>query len=149
MQKGPGRLLLVMAQASCLLLLLGGCLLSVDIPKPGLDIPAAYEGASRHAAAAEAALPKLDWWRSFHSRELTQIIEDVRATKKQRIIDRAKELLSSIIEASKMSHIRGASDRLMVNLLGRQAERDILTNTGIRQKNRPRSLAGGSGSLTW
>ncbi len=57
---------------TALILPLGGCLLTGDLPEPALDIPAGYDGASRSPAAAQAALPKLDWWRSFHSPELTQ-----------------------------------------------------------------------------
>jgi NodT family efflux transporter outer membrane factor (OMF) lipoprotein len=57
-----------------LTLTLGGCLLT-DTPEPGLDIPAAYRIASRDPRIAEAALPKIDWWRGFRSRELTTIIE--------------------------------------------------------------------------
>ena len=47
---------------------LGGCLLSGDKPDPGLDIPQAYLGAPKNPALAEAALPSLDWWRKFRSR---------------------------------------------------------------------------------
>ena len=54
---------------------LGGCLLTGDKPEPGLDIPPAYERGPRNPVAAEAAVPPLDWWRAFRSRELTEIIE--------------------------------------------------------------------------
>jgi NodT family efflux transporter outer membrane factor (OMF) lipoprotein len=52
---------------------LGGCLLSVDKPEPRLDIPQVYSAGPKNPKAAEAALPSLDWWRAFHSRELTEI----------------------------------------------------------------------------
>jgi NodT family efflux transporter outer membrane factor (OMF) lipoprotein len=52
---------------------LGGCLLSVDKPEPRLDIPQVYSAGPKNPKAAEAALPSLDWWRTFHSRELTEI----------------------------------------------------------------------------
>ncbi|MFB9266635.1 efflux transporter outer membrane subunit [Bradyrhizobium erythrophlei] len=55
---------------------LGGCLLSGDKPEPGLYIPQAYSAGPKNPKAAEAALPSLDWWRSFRSRELTEIIEE-------------------------------------------------------------------------
>ena len=51
------RLVTIMLQTS-LILPLGGCFLDGDLPEPALDIPAAYDGASRHAAVAEAALPQ-------------------------------------------------------------------------------------------
>jgi outer membrane protein, multidrug efflux system len=52
---------------------LGGCLLSGDKPEPRLDIPQVYSAGPKNPKAAEAALPSLDWWRAFHSRELTEI----------------------------------------------------------------------------
>jgi outer membrane protein, multidrug efflux system len=58
---------------------LGGCLLTGDRPEPGLDIPAAYQYGPRNPAVAQAALPSLDWWRQFHSRELTAVVEQARA----------------------------------------------------------------------
>jgi len=58
---------------------LGGCFLASDLPEPGLNIPAAYSAGPRSPAAAQAALPPLDWWRKFRSRELTAIIEQARA----------------------------------------------------------------------
>jgi NodT family efflux transporter outer membrane factor (OMF) lipoprotein len=54
---------------------LGGCLLSGDKPEPRLDIPQVYSAGPRNPKAAEAALPSLDWWRAFHSRELTEITD--------------------------------------------------------------------------
>jgi len=57
---------------------LGGCLLANDKPDPGLDIPRAYEYGPKKPAAAEAALPSLDWWRSFRSKELSGLIEEAR-----------------------------------------------------------------------
>jgi multidrug efflux system outer membrane protein len=57
---------------------LGGCLL-IDKPEPGLDIPQAYDRGPRNPVAAEAALPPLDWWHGFRSRELTEIIEEARS----------------------------------------------------------------------
>src|SRR5262245_7859990 len=64
-----------MLQGFCLTLPLGGCLLTGDKPQPALDIPPAYTFGPRKAVAAEAAVPPLDWWRAFRSRELTEIIE--------------------------------------------------------------------------
>lgn len=67
-----------MLQAFTLILPLGGCMLTGDQPEPGLDIPISYDGATHNSKLAHAALPKLDWWRSFRSRELTSIIEQAR-----------------------------------------------------------------------
>jgi NodT family efflux transporter outer membrane factor (OMF) lipoprotein len=57
---------------------LGGCLLTGQKPEPGLDIPLLYRFGPHSTKAAQAALPKLDWWRSFRSRELTGLIERAR-----------------------------------------------------------------------
>jgi len=96
-----------------LMLPLGGCLLTGDMPVPALDIPAAYDGASRHPAVAEAALPKLDWWRSFRSRELTRYVElalegnlDIAAA------------VARIVQADAQSRITGATLLPAIDLHG-------------------------------
>ncbi len=96
-----------------LILPLGGCLLSGDLPAPALDIPAAYDGASHRPAVAEAALPKLDWWRSFRSRELTRYVElalegnlDIAAA------------IARIVQADAQSRISGAALLPSIDLNG-------------------------------
>jgi NodT family efflux transporter outer membrane factor (OMF) lipoprotein len=64
------------ATALCTLLLgpvLSGCILGSERPELNLEIPATYREAGR--AAPDAALPALDWWRGFHSGELTALLE--------------------------------------------------------------------------
>jgi len=73
--KARGRPFWTMVQGLCVTLPLGGCLLTGDKPEPGLDIPPYYSAGPRKPGAAEAALPPLDWWRAFRSRELTEIID--------------------------------------------------------------------------
>jgi len=92
-----------MLQGLCLMLPLGGCLLT-DKPEPGLDIPQAYDGAPRNPVAAEAALPPLDWWRGFRSRELTEIIEETRAAN----LDIAAAI-ARIVQADAQSRIAGSA----------------------------------------
>ena len=91
-----------MLQGLCLMLSLGGCLLT-DKPEPGLDIPQAYDGGPRNPVAAEAALPPLDWWRGFRSRELTEIIEEARAAN----LDIAAAV-ARIVQADAQSRVAGA-----------------------------------------
>jgi multidrug efflux system outer membrane protein len=98
-QRGA-RLVAIMLQTS-LTLPLGGCLLTGALPEPALDIPAAYDGAPRHAAAA---LPKLDWWRSFRSRELTHIVEAAREAN----LDIAASV-ARIVQADAQARITGAA----------------------------------------
>jgi outer membrane protein, multidrug efflux system len=53
--------------------LLGGCILTSDIPDPALTIPESYRAASGNT---QAAPPTLDWWRAFRSAELTALMEE-------------------------------------------------------------------------
>ena len=53
--------------------LLGGCIVTSDIPDPALDVPPAYKSAGPNQTGAP---PALDWWRSFRSAELTSLMEE-------------------------------------------------------------------------
>ena len=110
--KRGARLVRIMLQTA-LILPLGGCFLDGNLPEPALDIPAAYDGASRHAAAAEAAVPKLDWWRSFHSRELTRIVEQARAAN----LDIAAAI-ARIVQADAQARVAGAPLLPVIGLNG-------------------------------
>ena len=87
-----------------LMLPLAGCLLGSEKPEPGLDIPVAYSGGPRSERAAEAALPPLDWWRAFRSRELTEIIEQARAAN----LDIAAAI-ARIVQADAQARVSGAA----------------------------------------
>jgi multidrug efflux system outer membrane protein len=52
-----------------------GCILTQDIPVPGLDIPQAYKADKAGKLTAQDAPPPLDWWRGFGSPELTDLME--------------------------------------------------------------------------
>jgi outer membrane protein, multidrug efflux system len=60
----------------CVIHSLSGCNLESVKPELALDTPGKYRAAH---GAAEAAVPKLDWWRGFHSRELVGLIEAAQA----------------------------------------------------------------------
>jgi NodT family efflux transporter outer membrane factor (OMF) lipoprotein len=102
-----------MLQGLCLMLSLGGCLLSGEKPDPALDIPQAYDGGPKNPAVAEAAVPTLDWWRGFHSKELTEVIEEARAAN----LDIAAAV-ARIVQADAQSRIAGAPLLPGVNLNG-------------------------------
>src|ERR1017187_215796 len=95
------------------MLSLGGCLLSGEKPDPALDIPQAYDGGPKNPALAEAAVPTLDWWRGFHSKELTEVIEEARAAN----LDIAAAV-AGIVQADAQSRIAGAPLLPGVNLNG-------------------------------
>jgi NodT family efflux transporter outer membrane factor (OMF) lipoprotein len=94
---------LALLKGFCLMLPLGGCLLATDKPEPGLDIPAAYEYGPKKPAMAEAAMPPLDWWRSFRSKELTALIEEARTSN----LDIAAAI-AQIVQADAQARVAGA-----------------------------------------
>jgi outer membrane protein, multidrug efflux system len=53
---------------------LSGCILGSERPELNLEVPGGYREASKRAP--DAALPALDWWRGFRSKELTSLMED-------------------------------------------------------------------------
>lgn len=91
---------------------LGGCLLT-DRPDPALDIPANYRAGPKSAAAAEAALPPIDWWRDFRSRELISLIEEARTAN----LDIAAAV-ARIVQADAQSRVVGAALLPTVGLNG-------------------------------
>ena len=62
---------------------------------------------------AEAALPPLDWWRGFRSRELTELIEEARASN----LDIAAAV-ARIVQADAQARITGAALLPVVDLNG-------------------------------
>ena len=103
----------MMLYAIGLTLPLGGCLLSGDNPEPGLDIPRAYARGPQNPRVAELALPKLDWWRGFRSKELTGIIEQAREAN----LDIAAAI-ARIVQADAQARVTGAALLPLLNLDG-------------------------------
>jgi NodT family efflux transporter outer membrane factor (OMF) lipoprotein len=116
-----------MLQGFCLMLPLGGCLLT-DKPEPGLDIPQAYDRGPKNPVVAEAKLPQLDWWQRFRSRELTEIIETARSAN----LDIAAAV-ARIVQADALSRVAGSALLPGVNL------------NGSATRARPSQSAGGGG----
>ena len=115
----------IMLQGFCLMLPLGGCLLT-DKPEPGLDIPKAYIEGPRDPVAAEAAMPPLDWWRAFRSKELTDLMEEARVAN----LDIAVAV-AQIVQADAQSRIAGAPLLPNVGLNGSAAHaRSSQTTSG-------------------
>ena len=119
----------IMLQAACLVLPLGGCWITGTPPEPGLDIPAAYSAGPKKPAIADAATPKLDWWHSFRSRELTDILDNASVAN----LDIAAAV-ARIVQADAQSRITGAALLPQVDL------------NGSANRSRPsQSTSGGSG----
>jgi NodT family efflux transporter outer membrane factor (OMF) lipoprotein len=53
---------------------LSGCILGSERPELNLEVPAVYREAQK--SSVDAAVPALDWWRGFRSKELTTLMED-------------------------------------------------------------------------
>ena len=128
-----GRPFWTMLQGLCLTLPVGGCLLTGEPPEPGLDIPTGYNYGPRNPVVAEAAVPPLDWWRSFRSRELTEIIEAAREGN----LDIAAAI-ARIVQADANARITGAALLPVVDLNG--------SATRVRT-SQSTSVGGTSGSL--
>jgi len=52
---------------------LSGCILGTERPELNLEVPGAYRAAP--GGNADAAVPIVDWWRGFKSRELTSLMD--------------------------------------------------------------------------
>ncbi|MGC2824776.1 MAG: efflux transporter outer membrane subunit [Pseudolabrys sp.] len=114
-----------MLHGLCLTVPLGGCLLTGDKPEPGLDIPPAYSAGPRSPAAAEVAVPPLDWWRAFRLRELTEIIEAAREGN----LDIAAAI-ARIVQADANARIAGAALLPIIDLNGNAQENQQSKTTG-------------------
>jgi NodT family efflux transporter outer membrane factor (OMF) lipoprotein len=79
--------------------MLAGCLIA-ERPDLALEIPDAYKAAP---GAPASAPPKLDWWRDFRSKELTDLMEEAQAAN----FDVAAAI-ARIIQADAASKIAGA-----------------------------------------
>jgi NodT family efflux transporter outer membrane factor (OMF) lipoprotein len=106
-------------------LALSGCLLTDDKLDPALDIPAAYSAGPKSEKAAQAALPKLDWWRGFKSRELSEIIEQARESN----LDIAAAV-ARIVQADAQSRIAGSALLPIVDADGGASKSQSSGNTG-------------------
>ena len=75
--------------------------LSADPPALNLDVPTRYREAGK---GADVATPRLEWWRGFHSPELSRLIDDARVDN----LDIAAAV-ARIREADAQSRIAGAA----------------------------------------
>jgi multidrug efflux system outer membrane protein len=112
------------ARVVCVLLLapgLSGCILGSERPEINLEVPNNYREASTRAP--DAAVPALDWWRGFRSRELTGLIEEAQVYN----LDIAVAV-AQIIQADAQAGVAGAP--LLPSLTGNGSAEQIRTAAG-------------------
>ena len=120
----PGLCTVMLASA------LSGCILGSEHPEIGLVVPKNYDEAPR---APEAAVPALDWWRGFHSKELTALMEQAQVSN----LDIAVAI-AQIIQADALVGIAGSP--LLPTIIGNgTAER-------VRASGGTSSISGGAGN---
>jgi multidrug efflux system outer membrane protein len=98
--------------ALCIVASSAGCILTRDLPDPALDIPDGYKAAR---LTNKEALPTLDWWRGFRSRELTDLMEEAQTVN----LDIAAAT-ARFIQADAQARIAGAA--LLPSLQGNGSE---------------------------
>src|SRR5262245_14793562 len=108
----------------CLVAMLAGCIFTSARPDLAPDIPPKYG-----AGQGESAPPALDWWRSFRSRELTNLIEEAQIAN----LDIAAAI-GRIIQADAQAKIIGAALLPEVDFAG-FAERFRNAGAGVPERN--------------
>jgi outer membrane protein, multidrug efflux system len=116
---------------------LGGCMLTAQ-QKPlwNFDLPPTYRAARGNA---EAAVPQLDWWRGFRSKQLTTLIEDAQSAN----FDIAAAM-GRIMQADAQARIAGAPllPNIALDASATRSQSSIATGTGnvTGAVNRQRTL---------
>ena len=81
--------------------LLGGCFVGTEKPDAALDVPAKYQAGPRNP---NRALPSVDWWRGFRSKQLTDLIEEALTSNLDIAVAVAR-----IVQADAQSRVTGAA----------------------------------------
>ncbi len=116
---------------------LSGCILGSERPELGLEVPAAYREASPRAP--DAAVPALDWWRGFRSKELTSLMEEAQIFN----LDIAVAV-AQIVQADAQVGVSGAP--LFPSLTGTaSAERDHVGSQGNGNNFNSNGVSGNTG----
>lgn len=118
-----------------------GCILTKDLPDPALDVPQGYK-AARLATALDAP-PTLDWWRSFRSPELTQLMEEAQTVNLDIAAATARfrqaDAQARITGAALLPNLSGAGSETYSRTSGSSASG--LTNGGRETVNYSSSLS--------
>ena len=118
---------------------LSGCILGSERPELNVEVPGGYREASKRAP--DAAVPALDWWRGFRSKELTSLMEDAQIFN----LDIAVAV-AQIVQADAQVGVSGAP--LLPSITGAvNAEQEHFgSQTGNTSGLSSGSSSGGSGS---
>src|SRR5580692_8169005 len=110
---------------------LSGCILGSERPELNVEVPGAYrEGPKK---SVDAAVPALDWWRGFRSKELTTLMEDAQVFN----LDIAVAI-AQVVQADALVGVNGAP--LFPSITG--------TATAEQQKVSTATAGGGAGTGT-
>jgi multidrug efflux system outer membrane protein len=117
---------------------LSGCILGSERPELNVEVPGAYrEGPKR---SVDAAVPALDWWRGFHSKELTRLMEDAQVFN----LDIAVAI-AQVVQADALVGVNGAP--LFPSITGTAtAEREKVSTATAGSGS---GLGGGGGGSTF
>jgi NodT family efflux transporter outer membrane factor (OMF) lipoprotein len=108
---------------------LSGCILGSERPELNLEVPGAYREAPKRGV--DAAVPALDWWRGFRSKELTTLMEDAQVFN----LDIAVAI-AQVVQADAQVGVNGAP--LFPSITG--------TATAEQQKASTATAGGGAGT---
>jgi outer membrane protein, multidrug efflux system len=105
--------------AAILLPLLGACVLTQDRLDPALEVPRAYRAAH---GPPNGAPPPLDWWQTFRSTELTDLMQQANAANFS-----IAAAVARIVEADAQARIAGAALLPTLNVTGDAQKSQIST----------------------
>jgi multidrug efflux system outer membrane protein len=121
---------------------LSGCILGSERPELNLEVPAGYREASR--SAPDAAIPAMDWWQGFRSRELTSLMQAAQTENLNIAV-----AIAQVIQADALVGVSGAP--LLPSLTGTaSAENEHVGSAGAASSTGIGSgVGGGGGSSTF
>ena len=116
---------------------LSGCILGSERPELNVEVPAAYREAPKRSV--DAAVPALDWWRGFRSKELTTLMEDAQVFN----LDIAVAM-AQVVQADAQVGVNGAP--LFPSITGTATAEQEKVSTATSGGGAGSGLGGGGGS---
>ena len=116
---------------------LSGCILGSERPELNLEVPGAYREAPK--SSVDAAVPALDWWRGFRSKELTTLMEDAQVFN----LDIAVAI-AQVVQAD--AQVGSAGSPLFPSITGTATAEQEKVSTATAGSGGGSGLGGGGGS---